>query len=75
MLPILKSLNKQFVFSGIVSMKGLTAGTLAKEFHIPNVFEDPRNLIESEHIDVVFLLSSHDNHAEYAKYALSLIHI
>ena len=70
MLPILKSLNKQFVFSGIVSMKGLTAGTLAKEFHIPNVFEDPRNLIESEHIDVVFLLSSHDNHAEYAKYAI-----
>ena len=70
MLPILKSLNKYCTLTGIVSMKGLSATTMAKEFKIPNVFEDPKQLIDSNHIEVVFIFSNHESHAELVQYAI-----
>ena len=70
MLPILKSLNKYCKLIGIVSMKGLTATTMAKEFKIPNVFEDSKQLIDSNQIEAVFIFSSHESHAELVQYAI-----
>lgn len=70
MLPVLKSLNNDCMIVGIVSMKGLTATTMAKEYKIPNVFEDPKQLIESDQVDVVFIFSSHESHAELVQHAI-----
>ncbi len=70
MLPILKSLSRDVLINGIVSRKGITAVTTAKEYKIDNVFEDPKELIESSEIDAVFIFSSHDSHSDLAKHAI-----
>ena len=70
MFPILKSFNNDILINGIVSRKGITAVTAAKEYKINNIFEDPKDLIESDEIDAVFIFSSHDSHSDLARHAI-----
>ena len=70
MFPILKSFNNDILINGIVSRKGITAVTAAKKYKINNIFEDPKDLIESDEIDAVFIFSSHDSHSDLARHAI-----
>jgi predicted dehydrogenase len=56
--------------AAIVSASGLSAKTLANKYNIPEVLSNADELIASQNVSVVFILSRHDSHADLAIKAL-----
>jgi predicted dehydrogenase len=63
-LPILRELKRDCEVIGVASSGGLSAEVLSRNFKINNKYSTETEIIESEEIDAVFVLTQHHNHAE-----------
>ena len=63
-LPILRDLKRECEVIGVASSGGLSAEVLSRNFKIDNKYSTESEIIDSEEIDAVFILTQHHNHAE-----------
>jgi predicted dehydrogenase len=63
-LPILRELKRECEVIGVASSGGLSAEVLSRNFKINNKYSTESEIIDSEEIDAVFILTQHHNHAE-----------
>ena len=63
-LPILRELKRECEVIGVASSGGLSAEVLSRNFKIKNKYSTESEIIDSEEIDAVFILTQHHNHAE-----------
>ena len=70
-LPVLKELKKDCKILGIASNSGLSSENLAKNFKINNKYSTEDEILNSEEIDAVFILTPHNNHSELVIKALN----
>jgi len=70
-LPILKELKKDCQVLGIASSTGLSSESLATNFKIKNKYPTEEEILNSEEIDAVLILTPHFNHSELVIKALN----
>jgi len=70
-LPILKELKKDCQVLGIASSTGLSSESLATNFKIKNKYPTEEEILNSEEIDGVLILTPHFNHSELVIKALN----
>jgi predicted dehydrogenase/threonine dehydrogenase-like Zn-dependent dehydrogenase len=70
-LPILKKLKKDCQVVGIASTTGVTSQTLADNFKIVNKYPTENEILDSEEVDAVIILTPHNTHPELVIKALS----
>jgi len=70
-LPILKKLKKDCQVVGIASTTGVTSQTLADNFKIVNKYPTENEILNSEEVDAVIILTPHNTHPELVIKALS----
>ena len=70
-MPILKELKRECKVLGIASSKGLSAESLAKSFKIKNKYSTEEDILNSEEIDAVLILTPHYNHSDLVIKALN----
>ena len=63
-LPILRDLKRECEVIGVASSGGLSAEVLSRNFKIDNKYSTESEIIDSQEIDAVFILTQHHNHAE-----------
>ena len=63
-IPLLKELRKSCQVLGIASSGGLSSETLAKNFKIKKKYSTEDEILESDEINAVFVLTQHFNHAD-----------
>ncbi|KAL1304914.1 hypothetical protein AAFC00_003829 [Neodothiora populina] len=69
-LPVLSLLAHLYSVSIICDISKKNADHCAWKFHIPESTTNPIEVITSAHVDVVFILTSDDSHADYTIAAL-----
>jgi predicted dehydrogenase len=70
-LPVLKELKKEAEILGIASASGLRSETLAKNFKIKNKYPTENEILESDEIDAVLILTPHNTHSDLVIKALA----
>ncbi|NPD46739.1 bi-domain-containing oxidoreductase [Lentimicrobium sp. S6] len=64
LLPILTNMTNKFKIHTVVNRGGKKALDIADRFHAQKISNDINDILENDDIDIVFITTRHDNHAE-----------
>jgi len=70
LLPNLRSQNGDVSLVGVMTSSGTTSKRVAERFGFEFCTSDPKDILENDKVNTVFVATRHDSHAQYVKQAL-----